>query len=129
MNESRTLKSKRYLTPTLLGLGLCGVMFVGIAQVPAAGARLRVNCGQSNPIIQPALQQSPLADERKRHQEEIRAGARKLLDLASQLKQAVDKTNENTLSMDVVRKADELEKMAKRLKEQLKNNPRQGPKS
>jgi len=44
----------------------------------------------------------------------------KLLDLATELKQYVDKTNENTLSLDVVKKAEEIEKLAKSVKEKMK---------
>ena len=45
-----------------------------------------------------------------------------LLKLATELKQYVDKANENTLSLDVVRKADEIEKLAHSVKEKMKAN-------
>jgi hypothetical protein len=38
------------------------------------------------------------------------------------LKQYVDKSNENTLSLDVVRKAEEIEKLAHSVKEKMKAN-------
>jgi hypothetical protein len=46
----------------------------------------------------------------------------KLLELASQLKQNVDRTNANILSMDVVKKAQEIEKLAKSVKEKMKGD-------
>ena len=46
----------------------------------------------------------------------------KLLDLATQLKQDVDKSTENTLSMDVVKRAEEIEKLAHSVKEKMKGN-------
>ena len=45
-----------------------------------------------------------------------------LLKLATELKQYVDKSNENTLSLDVVRKAEEIEKLAHSVKEKMKAN-------
>ena len=44
----------------------------------------------------------------------------KLLALANELKAAVDKSNKDTLSLDVVRKADEIEKLAHSVKERMK---------
>ncbi|HLM83371.1 MAG TPA: hypothetical protein VK302_22420 [Terriglobales bacterium] len=44
----------------------------------------------------------------------------KLLKLSVELKQYVDKSDENVLSLDVVKKADEIEKLAKSVKEKMK---------
>ena len=44
----------------------------------------------------------------------------KLLELATELKQNVDRANENTLSLDVIRKADEIDKLAKQVREKMK---------
>lgn len=46
----------------------------------------------------------------------------KLVELANELKAAVDKTDKNTLSLDVVRKADEIEKLAHSVKEKMKGD-------
>jgi hypothetical protein len=46
----------------------------------------------------------------------------KLLKLATELKESVDKTNENTLSMDVIKKAEEIEKLAHSVKDKMKGN-------
>ena len=46
----------------------------------------------------------------------------KLFELATQLKQNVDKSSENTLSMDVIKKAEEIEKLAHSVKEKMKGN-------
>jgi hypothetical protein len=45
-----------------------------------------------------------------------------LLKLATELKKYVDKSNENTLSLDVVKKAEEIEKLARSVKEKMKAN-------
>jgi len=44
----------------------------------------------------------------------------KLLKLANELKEYVDKSNENVLSVDVVRKAEEIEKLAHSVKDKMK---------
>jgi hypothetical protein len=43
-----------------------------------------------------------------------------LLKLATELKKYVDKSNENTLSLDVVKKAEAIEKLARSVKEKMK---------
>ncbi len=45
-----------------------------------------------------------------------------LLAMANELKQYVDKTNENILSLEVIRKAEQIEKLAKSVKEKMKAN-------
>lgn len=44
----------------------------------------------------------------------------KLLALATQLKQDVSKTNKDVMSVDVIKKADEIEKLAHNVKERMK---------
>ena len=44
----------------------------------------------------------------------------KLLKLSVELKADVDKANENVLSLDVIKKADEIEKLAKSVKDKMK---------
>ncbi len=53
-------------------------------------------------------------------QKRLVADTDKLLSLATELKQQVDKTDKNMLSVDVVKKADEIEKLAHSVKEKMK---------
>ena len=55
--------------------------------------------------------------ERKK---QIAADSAMLLKLATDLKVEVDKTNKDTLSLNVIRKADEIEKLAHNVKEKMK---------
>ncbi len=55
-----------------------------------------------------------------KRQQDLKKDTDKLLELATQLKQYVDKTNENTLSLEVIRKAEEIEKLAHSVKEKMK---------
>ena len=57
----------------------------------------------------------------KDRQKQLLRDTDELLQLATELKAEVNKTNENVLSIDVMRKADEIEKLAKSVKNQMKN--------
>lgn len=50
----------------------------------------------------------------------LKADTDKLLKLAVELKAYVDKSNENVLSLDVIKKAEEIEKLAHSVKEKMK---------
>ena len=56
-------------------------------------------------------------DER---QKKLVADTEKLLSLATELKTYVGKTNKDVMSVDVIRKADEIEKLAHSVKEKMK---------
>jgi hypothetical protein len=50
----------------------------------------------------------------------LKADTDRLLKLAVELKDYVDKTNENVLSLEVLKKADEIEKLAHSVKDKMK---------
>ena len=50
----------------------------------------------------------------------LKNDADKLLKLAGELKEYVDKSNENVLSLDVLKRAEEIEKLARSVKEKMK---------
>ncbi len=58
--------------------------------------------------------------ENIKRQQDLKKDTDKLLELATELKQSVDKTNENTLSVDVIKKAEEIEKLAHSVKDKMK---------
>ncbi len=53
----------------------------------------------------------------------IKRDTEKLVKLTAELKAYVDKSNENVLSLDVLKKADEIEKLARSVKEKMKGPP------
>jgi len=53
-------------------------------------------------------------------EQDIKRDTEKLLELATELKQYVDKTNENIISLDVIKKAEQIEKLAKNVKDKMK---------
>jgi len=56
----------------------------------------------------------------QKRQEDLKRDTERLLKLATELKDDVDKTNENVLSLDVIKKADEIEKLAKSVRDKMK---------
>src|SRR5215468_8660940 len=58
----------------------------------------------------------------KERQQALQKDTAQLLQLATELKQFVEKSNENTLSLDVIKKAEEIEKLAHRVREKMRSN-------
>ena len=56
----------------------------------------------------------------KQRQQDLKRDTDKLLDMATELKKYVDKSNENLLSLEVLRKAEEIEKLARSVKDKMK---------
>ncbi len=94
----------------------------GVKPVPAAAAKdpqFTKNRGggplsASDPEY---LREKARAQERI---ERMRKDAARLLQTATDLKKYVDKTDENVLSLEVIRKAEEMEKLARALKNSMK---------
>jgi hypothetical protein len=124
----------------LLRMGIVGVVLTAGASVGLSGGQI-VQQPMQDPIQQPRSgfpgsshnpvdnTPSPLDGPRAEQQERARSTDRqkrlvadtdKLLALATDLKQQVDKTNQNILSVDVIKKAEEIEKLAHSVKERMK---------
>jgi hypothetical protein len=120
-----------------------GVVIVGAVLMTTAGS-LRTNGGQFQPppgqsgripgqqqktgVLDPE-EPDPMAPHRDQQQARLRnedrqkrlvADTDKLLTLATDLKEQVDKSTKDTLSVDVIKKADEIEKLAHNVKERMK---------
>lgn len=72
------------------------------------------------PSVSPEIQAQQARLRNNERQKQLVEDTDKLLVLATQLKQDVDKTNKDVLSVDVIRKADEIEKLAHSVKERMK---------
>jgi hypothetical protein len=79
---------------------------------PAASTRPETKKAPETTAPTPA----PVTDP---HQAQILADTQKLLKLSQELKAEVAKTNKDTLSVTVIKKAEEVEKLAKTLKEEM----------
>jgi len=68
----------------------------------------------------PAMAERQARLQNNDRQQRLVADTDKLLALATELKQDVAKTNKGVLSVDVIKKADEIEKLAHSVKERMK---------
>jgi hypothetical protein len=68
----------------------------------------------------PEVEEQQARSRNSERQKKLVADTDKLLALATELKQEVAKTNKDVLSVDVVKKADEIEKLAHSVKERMK---------
>jgi hypothetical protein len=119
----------RILLVAVVGMALMGLSRTSIGQMPQPMP------AQQPPPPGPTLGGPPLGiaepipSEMQEQQARARSSERqlrlvadtdKLLALATELKQEVSKTNKDVLSVDVVKKADEIEKLAHSVKERMK---------
>ena len=75
-----------------------------------------------NPSIPPEMRRNMEKKANQQRQVELKRDTEKLLKLSTELKEYVDKTNENILSLDVVKKADEIEKLAHSVKMKMRGD-------
>jgi hypothetical protein len=86
------------------------------ATLVTAGS-LRVSGGQMIPSHLMAEQQKMRIAER---QKQLAADTDRLVSLTEALKEQVNESNKNILSLDMIKKADEIEKLAHSVKERMK---------
>jgi hypothetical protein len=92
-------------------------------QSPSQGPRLTPIDPDDHENPERAKIEKDLAKKANRErQAQLQRDSDNLVKLANELKQYVDKSNENTLSVDVVKKAEEIEKLARSVKDKMKAN-------
>ncbi len=115
---SRQLLTAAFMVGTLLSVGV-GAQAVD-PQVSDASQSGLQRQQPEDPVI--TQQRRDLAKKQNEsRQQDIKKDTDKLLQLATELKQYVDKTNENILSLDVIKKAEEIEKLARTVKDKMKS--------
>ncbi len=106
-------------------LFLCLSAFPILAQKTAAPPSSPIHTGDLNPPANEDEARARITAEMAKRAAKERAAALKtdtdkLLKLSVELKQYVDKSDENVLSLDVIKKAEEIEKLAKSVKDKMK---------
>ena len=94
-------------------------MNVAAVQRIAAEREAVNNATPSDP--QQRLEHNQIARLIAERQLQLRLDTEKLVALTAELKQHVDKTGGNILSMDVIKKAQEIQKLAKSVQDKMKN--------
>ena len=94
---------------------------------------VKAQIGPNNPMPEPThtpvenqdvrkMKKDAAKKANKQRQQELQRDTEKLYKLATELKEYVGKTDENILSLDVIKKAEEIEKLAHDVKEKMKNS-------
>lgn len=134
VSESRMSRLGRAaLRSVIVALGLLAVTTVlAVAQDAPPGAILRpweppdaVSIPNKNDQMrmqqeQQERKQTNYAAANLERKKQIAADTAKLVELATELKDEVDKTDKDTLSLGVIKKAEMIEKLAKGVKEKMK---------
>jgi hypothetical protein len=118
----------------ILRAAVIGIAFLMGVSGAIAGGQLSQPGSQQQPIGRPGVEVPPMGPElspqmqerqarslNSERQKRLVADTDKLLALATELKQDMDKTNKNVLSIEVIRKADQIEKLAHSVKERMKD--------
>jgi hypothetical protein len=115
-----TLKSS---VSTLLLLAIFALPASGVGQSrpqpPAAGGNLSPSSAEEDDARERLTHEMAKKANEERHAA-LKSDADKLLRLAVDLKAYVDKSNEHVLSVEVVKKAEEIEKLAHSVKDKMK---------
>ena len=110
-----------------------GIVVVGVFGILNGGVAYAIQAQQSTPAQVSGSNQALAGTQEKatddqhaatqpvnERQKKLAADTDKLLALATDLKKQVDKTNKDILSVDVVKKAEEIEKLARSMKNEAK---------
>jgi hypothetical protein len=130
---SKNALAWKLLRVLALALLLCatGRAHAQTTSPPAPNATPDASQGQQPTSMHGQQDQDPMAHGMETHMAERRNSERqktlvadtdKLLALAQQLKADVDKSNKDTLSIDVVKRAEQIEKLARSVKEKMRGN-------
>ena len=74
----------------------------------------------SGPSLPPQFEKEMQRKANEQRQADLKRDTERLLKLSTELKNYVDKTNANVLSMDVIKKAEEIEKLAHSVKMKMR---------
>lgn len=74
--------------------------------------RPNISQPDNNPGLPPEFEKKMQKKANEQRQADLKRDTERLLKLSTELKEYVDKTNSNILSMDVIKKAEEIEKLA-----------------
>jgi hypothetical protein len=77
---------------------------------------------EPGPSMPPEVQKEMEKKANAQRQADLKRDTERLLKLSTELKDYVDKTNENVLSMEVIKKAEEIEKLAHSVRTKMRGN-------
>lgn len=113
----------RTVFSVLLGAALVTILFPihsGVAAAPSGSPQIQRQ--EQNEPLDPSIEKKMAKARMQDRYKDLKRDSQKLLELATELKQYVDKSDENVLSMEVINKCDQIEKLAKSVRSKMKGN-------
>lgn len=131
--RSKRLKNALTITVTLMFLGLlCGTPRLDAQSLSQNGIAVPTPGGQQfpgrdrSPAESPAPEPFPKTSQKRKKAlmdynfKKLKQHAQDLAELAKSLQTEIEKSNENVLSLEIVKKAEQAEKLAKKIKDEAK---------
>ncbi len=114
----------RIITAAILAFALLSLPRVAVhsQDIPQLGQRTSRTSQGNDSTIPPDMRKNMEKKANQQRQAELKRDTEKLVKLSTELKQYVDKTNENILSLDVIKKADQIEKLAHNVKMKMRGD-------
>ena len=112
------------LTPLILATFLTAALPLSAQTIPLRQLDpiTEQKLGATDDVSRAKMERDMAKKANQARQADLKRDTDKLLKLAGELKDYVDKTNESTLSVDVLKKAEEIEKLAHSVKDKMKGN-------
>jgi hypothetical protein len=118
--------ASRWLLPLfLLALGAAPASGVPAPSAKPLVTQLPHRPPEDDPAVEETRRKFEHDQQKKANQErfqKVKDDTEKLVQLSNELKEYVGKANENTLSLDVIKKAEEIERLAKSVKDKMRAN-------
>jgi hypothetical protein len=116
----------RWRVPLLLLAFSCGPVCAAPAQEPLLAQATQLPRPPGEDPVEDEAHRKFEHDQQKKANEErfqkLKEDTDKLVQLSNELKEYVGKANEHTLSLDVIKKAEEIERLAKSVKDKMRAN-------
>ena len=112
----------KFWCSTVFGIAaVCGLsQLASGARLQAAGKSTPVAQAQEESVAKPMDKQQLAELKVQMQQKQLAEDTARLFQLANELKASMDKATKDTLSLDVVRKAEQVEKLAHKVREEMK---------
>ena len=113
------------MNPLLIRATILGLVLTLVAMPAATAQSPHYDVGPQAPAEDQArvrMEKDMAKKANQQRQADLKRDTEKLLKLATELKSYVDKSNENLLSLEVVTKAEEIEKLAHSVREKMRGS-------
>ena len=103
-------------------LALCVPQQISSQQPPAPPRLDAPQPDETGPAVPSQIQKDMEKRANQQRQAELKRDTERLFKLSTELKEYVDKSNEHILSLEVMKKAEEIEKLAHSVKTRMRGN-------